>query len=132
MGLIREKCLSVGATGRDRSAGSIDATGTRVKPAIGMNASVTMLLEIKENVLLVPAQAVQSDKGNEVISVSGQGSTIRVPVRIGITDGNKTEIISGLEEGQVVLIPSTPNSSVSMSGSSSRPTNVSGQRGAPR
>ncbi|GIT42653.1 MAG: hypothetical protein Ct9H300mP11_05890 [Chloroflexota bacterium] len=43
-----------------------------VRPAIGMNASVTMLLEIKEEVLLVPAQAVRSDKGSDVVTTGGK------------------------------------------------------------
>ena len=131
MGLIREKCLSGGATGGNRSAGSTDAMDTRVRPAIGMNASVTMLLEIKEEVLLVPAQAVRSDKGSDVVTTMGQETTISVPVSVGITNGNQTEIISGLEEGQVVLIPGGPDTSGSMSSSSNRP-NISGQRDAPR
>ena len=126
--LIQEKCLP----GGNRSTGSTDATETRVRPAIGMNASVTMLLEVKENVLLVPAQAVQSDKGSEVVTVMGQETAISVPITTGITNGNQTDIISGLDEGQVVLIPSAPNSSVPTSSSSNRPTNISGQRGAPR
>ena len=131
MGLIREKCLSGGATGGNRSAGSTDAMEPRVRPAIGMNASVTMLLEIKEDVLLVPAQAVRSDKGSDVVTTMRQETTVSVPVSVGITNGNQTEIISGLEEGQVVLIPGGPDTSGSMSSSSNRP-NISGQRDAPR
>ena len=132
MSLIREKCLSGSTSGGSRSIGSTDSAETRVRPAIGMNASVTMLLEIKEDVLIVPARAVQNDKGSEAVTVMGQETTISVPVTTGITNGNQTEIISGLEEGQVVLIPRAPNSSVPMSSSSNRPTNISGQRGAPR
>ena len=132
MGLIREKCLSGSASGGSRSTGSTDSAETRVRPAIGMNASVTMLLEIKEDVLIVPARAVQNDKGSETVTVMGQETTINVPVSAGITNGNQTEIISGLDEGQVVLIPVAPNSSVPISSSSNSSTNRSGQRGSPR
>ena len=85
MSLIREKCFSESATGGNSRTGP---TGTRVKPAIGMNASVTMLLEFKEDVLIVPAQAIQSDKGREVVTLLGQDqmTTTSVPVRIGITN----------------------------------------------
>ena len=131
MNLVREKCFSGSATGGNSRIGS---TGTRVKPAIGMNASVTMLLEIKENVLIVPSQAIQSDKGREVVTLLGQDqmTTTSVPVSIGITNGDRTEIISGLEEGQVVLIPGASDASIPISSPSNGSTNRPGQRGAPR
>jgi len=131
MNLVREKCFSGSATGGNSRTGS---TGTRVKPAIGMNASVTMLLEIKENVLIVPAQAIQSDKGREVVTLLGQDqmTTTSVPVSIGITNGDRTEIISGLEEGQVVLIPGASDASIPISSPSNGSTNRPGQRGGPR
>ena len=131
MNLVREKCFSGSATGGNSRTGS---TGTRVKPAIGMNASVTMLLEIKENVLIVPAQAIQSDKGREVVTLLGQDqmTTTSVPVSIGITNGDRTEIISGLEEGQVVLIPGASDASIPISSPSNGSTDRPGQRGAPR
>ena len=131
MNLVREKCVSGSATGGNSRTGS---TGTRVKPAIGMNASVTMLLEIKENVLIVPAQAIQSDKGREVVTLLGQDqmTTTSVPVSIGITNGDQTEIISGLEEGQVVLIPGASDASIPISSPSNGSTDRPGRRGAPR
>ena len=129
--LIREKCFSGSATGGNSRTGS---TGTRVKPAIGMNASVTILLEIKEGVLIVPAQALQNDKGREVVTVLGQDqmTTTIAPVSTGITNGDQTEIISGLEEGQVVLIPGASDASIPISSPSNGSTDRPGQRGAPR
>jgi multidrug efflux pump subunit AcrA (membrane-fusion protein) len=131
MNLIREKCFSGSAASGDSRTGP---TGTRVKPAIGMNASVTMLLEIKEDVLIVPAQAVQSDKGRDVVNVLGQDrmTTDSVPVSIGITNGDQTEIISGLEEGQVVLIPGSSDASIPISSPSNGSSDRPGQRGGPR
>ena len=125
--LIREKCFSESATGGNSRTSLDDPDATRVKPAIGMNASVTILLEIKEDVLIVPARAVQSDNGREVVTVMSQDqtTTTNVPVRTGITNGDQTEIISGLEEGQVVLLPGA-------SVPSNPSTNRSGPRGAPR
>jgi len=129
--LIRGKCFSGSATDGNSHT---ESTGTRVKPAIGMNASVTMLLEIKEDVLIVPAQAIQSDKGREVVHLLGQDqmTTTSVPVSIGITNGDQTEIISGLEEGQVVLIPGATDASIPISSPSNGSTDGPGQRGAPR
>ena len=134
MGQIRDECISGNVTGRGRPANLNDSNGTIIKPAIGMNASVTMLLEIKEDVLIVPTQAIQSDSGREVVTVMSQDqtTTTNVPVRTGITNGDQTEIISGLEEGQVVLLPGASDPSIPISNPSNRSTNRPGQRGAPR
>ena len=134
MGQIREECISGNVTGGGRPANLNDSNGTRIKPAIGMNASVTMLLEIKEDVLIVPTRAVQSDNGREVVTVMSQDQTTTTTVRVrtGITNGDQTEIISGLEEGQVVLLPGASDASIPISDPSNRSTNRPGQRGAPR
>ena len=134
MGQIREECISGNVTGGGRPTNLNDSNGTRIKPAIGMNASVTMLLEIKEDVLIVPTRAIQSDNGREVVTVISQDqtTTTNVPVRTGITNGDQTEIISGLEEGQVVLLPGASDASIPISDPSNRSTNRPGQRGAPR
>jgi len=134
MGQIREECISGNVTGGGRPANLNDSNGTRIKPAIGMNASVTMLLEIKEDVLIVPTRAIQNDNGREVVTVISQDqtTTTNVPVRTGITNGDQTEIISGLEEGQVVLLPGASDASIPISDPSNRSTNRPGQRGAPR
>ena len=134
MGQIREECISGNVTGGGRPANLNDSNGTRIKPAIGMNASVTMLLEIKEDVLIVPTRAVRSDNGREVVTVMSQDqtTTTNVRVRTGITNGDQTEIISGLEEGQVVLLPGASGASIPISDPSDRSTNRPRQRGAPR
>jgi len=134
MGQIREECISGNVTEGGRPANLNNSNGTSIKPAIGMNASVTMLLEIKEEVLIVPTRAVQRDNGREVVTVMSQDqtTTTNVRVRTGITNGDQTEIISGLEEGEVVLLPGASNASIPISNPSNRPTNRPGQRGAPR
>ena len=134
MGQIREECISGNVTGGGRPANLNDSNGTRIKPAIGMNASVTMLLEIKEDVLIVPTRAVQSNNGREVVTVMSQDqtTTTNVRVRTGITNGDQTEIISGLEEGQVVLLPGASGASIPISDPSDRSTDRPRQRGAPR
>ena len=129
MGLIREKCLSGIGTDGVRSS---DSTESRLKPAIGMNASVTMLLEVREDVLIVPSQAIQIESNGDVVTIIDRDATTNIPVTIGIANGDQTEITSGLEEGQVVLVPSGSDSSAMGSSSSNRPSNVPGDGGTPR
>ncbi len=80
---------------------------TEEKPLPGMNASVTIIVDQAQDVLLVPAQAIQSEGFQSVVEVQNDdGSTERVVVQTGLTDGMNTEITEGLEEGQTIIIPS--------------------------
>lgn len=69
----------------------------------GMTASVSFLLEIKKQVLLLPADAVGID--NQVLlppAGSAQAPSAQ-KVTTGISDGKDIEITSGLKEGDRVL-----------------------------
>ncbi len=81
----------------------------------GMNINATVMLQQAENVLTVPAGAVQ--RGNLVL-VQGTESTVEPPagqttpegyvwreVEIGANDDSYIEIISGLEEGDMIAVP---------------------------
>ena len=79
-------------------------------PAPGMSASVTILTEIREESVLLPASAVRQLDGRWFVSIpapAGEGEAIgfeRVFVEIGFSDGERVEIASGLAAGAVVLI----------------------------
>jgi len=58
-----------------------------------------------QDVLLVPAQAIQTEGFQSVVEVlKDDGSTEKVVVQTGLTDGMNTEITDGLEEGQTIII----------------------------
>ena len=70
-----------------------------------MTASVTIQLEARENVLAVPIKAVKRERGKSVVYVaSGTGSAQPREVKVGWKDSQWVEIVSGLEEGQTVLL----------------------------
>ncbi len=76
-----------------------------MQPREGMSASVEIVVEMRQNVLLVPSQAVRSAQGSQVVSlVTGEAMEER-PVEVGLSDGRDTEIISGLQEGDKVVLP---------------------------
>jgi multidrug efflux pump subunit AcrA (membrane-fusion protein) len=84
------------------SAGS----DTEATPLPGMNATVTITVEQAPDVLVIPDSAVQSEGPSSVVEVrNNDGSTEKVVVQTGLSDGTNTEITSGLEEGQTVIIP---------------------------
>lgn len=72
----------------------------------GMTANVTFILRHKEDVLALPLSAIQFKKESPyVLSRDAKGKVIEVPIEIGEADGSNTEILSGLDEHSVVLIP---------------------------
>lgn len=72
---------------------------------INTSANVTIVGETRENVLLLPVEAVDVFPGQAYVDLA-EGSTLRrVPVEVGISDGTTIEIMSGLEEGQSVSLP---------------------------
>jgi len=106
---------------RPRGFGAGAAAGTATvadaKPAPGMNAKVTIVVDQRQNVLRVPSSAIQRDQQGSYVEVKqADGSTQRVAVQPGLSDGTNTEITSGLEEGQVVVVPERTASSTQTAG----------------
>ena len=73
----------------------------------GMSADVQLVLEERTGVLTVPEGAVIYQADSTFVEVSdetAQGGRLRTPVEVGLSDGIRTEVIKGLEEGQTVLL----------------------------
>ncbi len=83
----------------------IDNPG-RVLPA-GMSASLSIVTEQKNNVLLVPNRAIKTQGRNKTVDVLVGGKTETKTVQTGSSNDQMTEIVSGLAEGEQVVIPST-------------------------
>jgi len=81
---------------------------------IGMSAIADIIFEERSNVLLVPNRAISQDsQGKPVVKVMVDEEIEERPVVTGISDGFDTEIVDGLNEGDVVVIetkvkPSAP------------------------
>jgi len=95
---------------------SAAASTTMTQPVPGMNASVTIIIDQAQDVLTVPTTAVQTEGRSSVVTVQkDDGTTEKVTVETGISDDSNTEITSGLEEGQTVIIPGATSTSSSSS-----------------
>ncbi len=72
----------------------------------GMNASANITIEERENVLLVPAEALDEENGSSILytSYDEKSGALTNPsvVTTGLSDGNRVQILSGLEEGCTV------------------------------
>ena len=69
----------------------------------GMSATADITIAERSNVLLVPDRAVKQDsQGNNMVEVMIDEQIEERVVVIGISDGYQTEILAGLEEGEMV------------------------------
>ena len=74
----------------------------RLKP--GMYAKVTLEVESKENVLLVPKVSLVDSEGQRGVFQANDESRAQFkPVKIGIEDAERVEILDGLTEGETVV-----------------------------
>lgn len=74
----------------------------------GMTANVSFFVASRPKILLVPVEAIKVKDGRSVVlsmSKSRREKPVEKMVEVGVTDGKKTEIVSGLNEGDVVLVP---------------------------
>jgi len=74
------------------------------RPYIGMTATVEIEVDEAKNVVVVPSEAVRGEKGQKYVLVPEGDGQKQVPVEIGLDNGMRTEIKSGLSENQEVLV----------------------------
>jgi hypothetical protein len=55
--------------------------------------------------VLVPSKAVKQERGRFTVKVMADGKESEREVRIGATDGTKSEVLSGLQAGEQVVVP---------------------------
>lgn len=71
----------------------------------GLTVTVSMITEERTDILLVPNRAITSRGGSYYVQVvSSSGVNEERMIQAGITDGQNTEVISGLSEGDQVSI----------------------------
>jgi HlyD family secretion protein len=85
---------------------SIDNPGGELKAAMTANAEI--LLEEHKNVLFIPEGALIYDKDKnasvEVPDPKAPDGKRKVAVKVGISNGSKTELMSGLQKGDKVVL----------------------------
>lgn len=70
---------------------------------IGMTVQGKITIFEKHNVLLVPNSAIKKRQGKSVVDVLENGKSVERNVEIGISDGQSSEVLSGLNEGEQVI-----------------------------
>ncbi len=76
-----------------------------VKP--GMTANLAVVVDQRQNVLMVPTRAVRTQGNQKVVTVLYKDQTIAAPVTTGLSNDQFVEITNGLQEGDTVALNST-------------------------
>ncbi len=69
----------------------------------GMNADADISVLDLKNVLLLPASAIRTTGGVTTVTILDEGKQVAWEVQTGATDGTRTQIVAGLDEGTEVV-----------------------------
>ncbi len=80
---------------------TFDSAPSNIYP--NMTVSATIIVSVKDNVLLVPSSAIQTSGGVATVRVLKNGKISSVEIETGDSNDTQTEIVSGLNEGDTVI-----------------------------
>ena len=80
---------------------AFDVQDERIKP--GMSVSATIILDSKNDVLMVSNSAVKNQNGSSYVEVLVNGVPEKKNVTVGKSNDLTTEIVEGLTEGEEVV-----------------------------
>lgn len=84
---------------------TVAVTGEQQDLYAGVSASASIIVEQVPDVLTVASRALETEDGATYVTRLVDGDEVRTEVETGEVYGLSTEILSGLEEGDVVLVP---------------------------
>ena len=81
----------------------------------GMSATAEVIIERHDDVLLIPNRVIQGSLQNPTVVVLVDGQQEERQITLGLSDGINTEVLSGLEEGEKVVVPAPTSTQQSSS-----------------
>ncbi len=82
---------------------TIDLPNAQVKP--GMTGTATVIVASKQGVLTVPNLAIRTAANRRYLQVLKDGEAVDAEVTFGIANDTTTEVMSGVAEGDLVVLP---------------------------
>jgi len=73
----------------------------------GMSATAEVIIDRQDDVLLIPNRAIRGTSENPKVVVLVDEQVEERQITLGLTDGINTEVLSGLEEGEEVVLPTS-------------------------
>jgi multidrug efflux pump subunit AcrA (membrane-fusion protein) len=99
---------------------TVTISGTHPELKSGMSASVSVIVNQVSQVLTVPTSAVTTAGSGSTVQVLADGAPETVAVTVGASDAERTQILSGLNAGEQVVIARITATIPSSSSSSGR------------
>jgi HlyD family secretion protein len=73
----------------------------------GMSATAEVIIERRDDVLLIPNRAIRGTSQNPTVVVLVDEQEEEREISLGLSDGINTEVLLGLEEGEKVVLPAS-------------------------
>ena len=100
-----DEVVAVGAP--EGEGASFAFTATLLEPDASLLPGIEARVLVRANLadrLTVPSKALSQSKGRFTVKVMKDGATAEREVRVGASDGTRTEVIAGLEAGDAVVV----------------------------
>lgn len=79
---------------------------TEVPIPVGASAEIEIITDVKENALALPSKVILGSGEQRYAYRFIQGKLVKTPLTLGIGNYDRTEVLSGLSAGEVVVFPS--------------------------
>jgi len=77
--------------------------GMKLQPGMLVNARIA--IEKKNDVLLIPVEALVKEKTNSFVFIFNDGKIKKAPVQVGFNDGTNVEIVAGIKQADLAVVP---------------------------
>ncbi len=89
------------------SGGRLDDGRDAPTPRPGMNAVAHLQVRSVRDAVTVPAAAVFNTNGKDSVWLVRGGKAVQVPVRLGVTGQDQVQVLSGLGDGDRLVVRGT-------------------------
>lgn len=107
-----------------------DTTSTEILPNMAVSANI--IIATKTDALVVPSTAIKNQDNQDTVQVVKNDRVQVVTVQIGVSSDTQTEIVSGLAEGDEVVVGTSTSGTSGNSAFSGTGSGMFGMGGGPR
>lgn len=86
-----------------KNAVNIKVKSLSKEVSIGESAEISLIIESRENVIVLPRSVINNYNGRNYVQVLENGAKLERDVELGVQTATEVEIVKGLEEGEEVI-----------------------------